>query len=157
MGTSRFATPYRLTNADDHTRGIIWEKMDCVGNAKYRSRSVLDDGYLSTHNTRLLRKSDIRPPVPSIAPLPSVLVGQILISTGGKIDFNRWQDFGMGVRGLFVEIATLRRNFENVRSFDRPLIYVAVCCSLPSKDLGYRDIYPTVDSDAIFPSCFLSL
>lgn len=94
---------------------------------------------------------------PSIAPLPSVLVGQILISTGGKIDFNRWQDFGMGVRGLFVEIATLRRNFENVRSFDRPLIYVAVCCSLPSKDLGYRDIYPTVDSDAIFPSCFLSL
>lgn len=90
---------------------------------------------------------------PSIAPLPSVLLGQILISTGGKIDFNRWQDFGVGVRGLFVEIATLRRNFGNVRSFDRALIRV-LRCSLPSKDLGYRDIYPTVNSDAIFPLPF---
>lgn len=51
---------------------------------------VVDDGYLSTHNTRLLCKSDIQAPFPD--PHRSRLpprVGQILISIGGKIDFNR--------------------------------------------------------------------
>ena len=53
--------------------------MECVGNVKYRLRSVTNEAYLSSHNARLPSNSDVRlrPPLrspPSAYPYPPAVL-----------------------------------------------------------------------------------
>ena len=89
-------------------------KMECVGNAKYRSRSTSwMTAICRRNNMRLLRKSDIRPLGPHRSFLYP-LVGQILISIGGKIDSNRMLGLGWAWGGKSQRCEVISRRRETM-------------------------------------------
>lgn len=108
LSTDKYTRPYTLGR--NHRR-----KMECVGNAKYRSRST---SWMTAICRRTIYDYFVSlmygPSVP-IDPLPSFLVGQILISIGGKIDSNRLLGLGWAWDGKSGKLAALRSNLEEKR------------------------------------------
>lgn len=117
---------------------------------KYRSRSVPDHGYLSTRDTRLLPKSDIRPSLPHrpSTPMPIFRVN-ILISIGEKIDSTtpRAMEFGRRVsRKKLLESPRLSYSFL-VYEFR---LQLRVCCRWKKSDRpGNSTEFSVTDEDLV--------